>query len=127
MTVLIGVDPHKGSHTAVAIDRDEAVIDELRVTATVGQVDELLGWAKPLAPRTWAVESAGGLGYLLSQQLVAAGETVLDVPATLAARVRVLCTEVPLGRGPGRPGPSRRAIGCGGRVRCRHCCYLPAL
>ncbi len=29
MTVLIGVDPHKGSHTAVAIDRDEAVVDEL--------------------------------------------------------------------------------------------------
>ena len=73
MTVLIGVDPHKGSHTAVAIDRDEAVIDELRVDATVGQVDELLGWAKPLGDRTWAVESAGGLGYLLSQQLVAAG------------------------------------------------------
>ncbi len=92
MTVLIGVDPHKGSHTAVAIDRDEAVIDELRVTATVGQVDELVGWAKPLGERTWAVESAGGLGYLLSQQLVAAGETVLDVPATLAARVRVLGT-----------------------------------
>jgi transposase len=38
------------------------------------------------------VESAGGLGYLLSQQLVAAGETVLDVPATRAARVRVLGT-----------------------------------
>ncbi len=92
MTVLIGVDPHKGSHTAVAIDGDEAVIDELRVLATVGQVDELLGWAKPLGPRTWAVESAGGLGYLLSQQLVAAGETVLDVPATLASRVRVLGT-----------------------------------
>ena len=92
MTVLIGVDPHKGSHTAVAIDRDESVIDELRVTATVGQVDELVGWAKPLGARTWAVESAGGLGYLLSQQLVAAGETVLDVPATLAARVRVLGT-----------------------------------
>jgi transposase len=76
----------------VAIDRDEKVIDELRVDATVGQVDELLGWAKPLGEREWAVESAGGLGYLLSQQLVAAGETVLDVPATLAARVRVLGT-----------------------------------
>ena len=50
MTVLIGVDPHKGSHTVVAIDGDEAVIDELRVLATVGQVDELLGWAKPLGP-----------------------------------------------------------------------------
>lgn len=38
----------------------------------------------------WAVESAHGLGHLLSQQLVAAGEAVVDVPATLAARVRLL-------------------------------------
>jgi transposase len=51
-----------------------------------------LHWAEPLGERTWAIESAGGLGYLLAQQLVAAGETVLDVPATLAARVRVLGT-----------------------------------
>jgi transposase len=52
----------------------------------------LLAWAEPLGERTWAVESAGGLGYLLSQQLVNAGEEVLDVPATLASRVRVLGT-----------------------------------
>ena len=51
---------------------------------------ELLEWADGVTPRTWAVESAGGMGYLLSQQLVAAGETVLDVPASLASRVRVL-------------------------------------
>ena len=36
------------------------------------------------------MESARGLGYLLAQQLVAAGETVFDVPPTLASRVRVL-------------------------------------
>jgi hypothetical protein len=53
------------------------------------QVRQLLGWAAPLGDRTWANESAGGLGYLLAQQLVAAGETVLDVPATLASRIRV--------------------------------------
>jgi transposase len=40
--------------------------------------------------RTWAIESADGLGKLLSQQLVAAGEHVIDVPSTLAARVRLL-------------------------------------
>ena len=40
--------------------------------------------------RLWAVEAAGGLGYLLSQQLVAHGEHVVDVPAVLASRVRVL-------------------------------------
>jgi transposase len=36
------------------------------------------------------VEAAGGLGYLLSQQLIARGERVVDVPAVLASRVRVL-------------------------------------
>ena len=40
--------------------------------------------------RVWAVESAGGLGRLLAQQLVAAGEHVVDVPAMLSARVRLL-------------------------------------
>src|SRR5438067_7253283 len=90
MTVMIGVDPHKGSHTAVAIDGDELELAKVKVRACRRQVDQLRDWAAPFEKRTWAVESAGGLGYLLSQQLLAAGETVLDVPATLAARVRVL-------------------------------------
>jgi transposase len=90
MAVMIGVDPHKGSHTAVAIDRDETELASVTVRATRRQVDELLEWAARFEERTWAIESAGGLGYLLARQLVAAGEQVLDVPATLAARVRVL-------------------------------------
>jgi transposase len=92
MTVMIGVDPHKGSHTAVAIDRDELELAKVKVRSSRRQVDQLRQWAEPLGERTWAIESAGGLGYLLSQQLLAAGETVLDVPATLAARVRLLGT-----------------------------------
>jgi transposase len=90
MTVMIGVDPHKRSHTAVAIDGDDVELAAIEVRSSVRQVDELLGWAAGFADRTWAVEGAGGVGYLLAQQLVAAGERVLDVPATLAARVRVL-------------------------------------
>jgi transposase len=90
--VMIGVDPHKGSHTAVVIDRDEAQLAKLQVGASRRQLDQLLEWAAPFEERTWAIESAGGLGYLLAQQLVAAGGHVLDVPATLAARVRVLGT-----------------------------------
>jgi transposase len=42
--------------------------------------------------RTWAVEGAGGVGHLLAQQLLSAGERVLDVPPKLAARVRLLAT-----------------------------------
>lgn len=87
MNVMIGVDPHKGSHTAVAIDGQETALAQLRVRASRRQVDQLLDWAAGFEKRTWAIESAGGLGYLLSQQLVSAGEAVLDVPATLAARV----------------------------------------
>lgn len=90
--VMIGVDPHKGSHTAVALDDREGDLAEVKVRATRRQVEQLLGWAARFDKRVWAVESAGGMGYLLSQQLVAAGEEVLDVPATLAARVRVLGT-----------------------------------
>jgi transposase len=90
VTVMIGIDPHKGSHTAVVVDATESELARLRVRASGRQVDQLLAWAMPYETRTWAVESANGWGYLLSQQLVAAGERVVDVPATLAARVRVL-------------------------------------
>jgi transposase len=90
MKVLIGVDPHKGSHTAVAIDGDEECLGEFRVRATKKQCGLLLAWAEAFPERRWAIESAAGLGYLLAQQLVAAGEDVVDVPPTLSARVRVL-------------------------------------
>jgi transposase len=90
--VMLGIDPHKRTHTAVAIDTRERVLDERLVQATGAQVPELLEWAKRLdgGDRVWAIESAGGLGYLLAQQLLAAGEHVVDIPATLASRVRLL-------------------------------------
>jgi transposase len=92
MAVMIGVDPHKGSHTATAIDATETVLGELRVRSGAGQVERLVAWAASFAECTWAVEGAGGLGYLLAQQLVAAGEHVVDVQPKLAARVRLLAT-----------------------------------
>jgi transposase len=90
--VMIGVDPHKGSHTAVAIDGAEEPLGELRVRASAAQAERLVSWAADWPERTWAVEGAGGLGHLLAQQLVAAGERVLDVQPKLGARVRLLAT-----------------------------------
>ena len=92
MQVIIGIDPHKASHTAVAVSGDEDELARLKVRASRGQLDQLLSWAAPFPSRTWAIEGAEGLGFLLAQQLVTAGETVVDVPATLAARTRVLGT-----------------------------------
>jgi transposase len=88
--VMIGVDPHKGSHTAVVISPAEEPLGELRVRASAAQAEKLIGWAAAWPERTWAVEGAGGLGRLLAQQLVAAGERVLDVQPKLASRVRLL-------------------------------------
>jgi transposase len=93
MAVMIGVDPHKGSHTAVAADEREQALSEVRVRSVSKQVERLLEWAAQFPERTWAIENATGLGYLLAQQLVAAGERVVDVQPKLAARVRLLATE----------------------------------
>jgi transposase len=90
--VTIGVDPHKGSHTAVAIGSDEEPLAKLRVRASAGQAQRLVAWAVAWPERTWAVEGAGGLGHLVAQQLVAMGERVLDVQPKLGARVRLLAT-----------------------------------
>ncbi len=90
MGVIIGIDPHKASHTAAAIDPVEAPLGQVRVRAAEDQLQRLLAWAQPWPKRTWAVEGAGGLGYLLAQQLVAAGERVVDVQPKLAPRVRLL-------------------------------------
>jgi transposase len=88
--VMIGIDPHKGSHTAFAIDGREKQLGKVRVSASARQAEVLLQWAARWPTRSWAIEGARGLGHLLAQQLIAADQRVLDVPPKLAARVRLL-------------------------------------
>jgi transposase len=66
------------------------VLDEFKLRASKVQASRLREWAGRFDNPQWAVESANGLGYLLAQQLVAAGEVVFDVSPALASRVRVL-------------------------------------
>src|SRR5258708_20388898 len=87
---MIGVDPHKGSHTAVAIGAAEEPLGELRVRASATQAERLVTWAAAWPERIWAGEGAAGLGHLLAQQLVAVGERGLDVPPKLSAPARLL-------------------------------------
>src|SRR5215216_1371315 len=93
MKVLIGVDPHKASIAVAVVDE---VVGELVECATFLQNrDGLRGlerWAKRFPERRWAVENASGLGRHLAQRLSAVGESVVDMPPKLSARVRVLST-----------------------------------
>jgi hypothetical protein len=93
MKVLIGVDPHKASVAVAVVDE---VVGEFVESATFAQnragLRTLERWAKRFPERRWAVENAGGLGRHLAGRLAAAGESVVDVPPKLSARVRVLST-----------------------------------
>src|SRR5215213_10200989 len=93
MKVLIGVDPHKASVAVAAVDE---TLGELVERASFPQdragLRALERWAKQFPERRWAVENAGGLGRYLAGRLAAAGESVVDVPPKLSARVRVLST-----------------------------------
>ena len=93
MKVLIGVDPHKASVAVAAVDE---ATGELLERASFPQdragLKSLERWAKRFPERRWAMENAGGLGRHLAGRLVAAGESVVDVPPKLSARVLVLST-----------------------------------
>jgi transposase len=90
--MIIGVDPHKASVTIEVIDPDGVVAATGRFPTDRGSYLALLGYVRRWPHRVWAVEGARGTGRPLAQRLVADGETVLDVPAKLAARVRVFDT-----------------------------------
>jgi transposase len=90
--IVIGVDVHKQSVTAVAVDDAGRMLDER--TVPVGS-EELLGWASALDPeRLWAVEDCRLLTPWLERQLLGRGEEMvrvspkLTVPERRAGRVR---------------------------------------
>ena len=56
--VMIGVDPHRASHTVVAINAAEESLGEVQVRACAVQAERLLGWAAAWPDRAWAVEGA---------------------------------------------------------------------
>lgn len=89
--MIIGVDPHKASHTATAVDpATNSPLASLRIDASLAGYRQLLRWSKQFPQRRWAVEGARGLGRHLAQWLVARDEEVVDVPSTATARVREL-------------------------------------
>ena len=61
--MIMGVDPHKGSHTATAVDAvTNTSVSSVRVEATIGVYRQLLRWACQFGERRWAVENAPGSG-----------------------------------------------------------------
>jgi transposase len=90
--VVIGMDPHKRSATIEVIDEQERVLAKGRYGTDTAGYQQMLTAGRQFPQRVWAVEGCAGIGRHIAQRLVADGETVLDVPAKLSARVRVFDT-----------------------------------
>ncbi|MDQ4033373.1 MAG: IS110 family transposase [Actinomycetota bacterium] len=90
--VVIAVDPHKASWTAAAVSASLQPLATLRVPVSLVGYRELRRFADRWPQASWAIEGAGGLGAPLTARLSEEGITVVDVPAKLAARVRLLST-----------------------------------
>ncbi len=88
--IVIGVDAHKASHTAVAVDRQTAEhLGAETVPARPLGHQRLLDWARELdGQRVWAIEDCRNLSSGLERVLLEAGEHVLRVPSKLMARER---------------------------------------
>ena len=90
--VIIGVDPHKLSATIEVVNPHEKFLGSGRFTTDQAGYSAMRKYVKSWPDRVWAVEGANGAGRPLAQRLLEAGEHVVDVPAKLAARVRLFDT-----------------------------------
>jgi len=86
--IVIGVDSHKHTHTAVAADETGRKLAEKTVAATSAGHLELVRWAARFSDRRWALEDCRHLSRRLSTDLLRAGEGVVRVPPKLMAGAR---------------------------------------
>jgi transposase len=97
--VIVGIDAHKHSHTAVAVDGTGRKLAERTVSASRAGHLELLRWARRWRLRRWAVEDCRHLTHRLEADLLAAAEEVVRVHPKLMADARRAARE------PGKSDP----------------------
>lgn len=88
--VVIAIDPHKKSWTAAAVDESLQPLATIRVPVSGDGYQSLHRFAREWQGGMWAIEGASGVGAPLTARLAADGVQVIDVPAKLATRVRML-------------------------------------
>lgn len=97
--VIVGIDAHKHSHTAVAVDGSGRKLAERTVAASRAGHLELLRWARRWRVRRWAIEDCRHLTHRLEADLLGAAEDVVRVHPKLMAETRRTARE------PGKSDP----------------------
>jgi transposase len=86
--VVVGIDAHKRTHTAVAVDELGKRVASKTVPATSAGNLELVRWAQGLGEHRFAVEDCRHISRRLERDLLGAGESLTRVPPRLMAKMR---------------------------------------
>jgi transposase len=88
--IVVGIDPHKQTHTAVAIDGGTGrVLFEVTIKARTHGFDRLVQWARTLDDqRRFAVEDGRHVSGHLERHLIGRGERSVRVPPRLMGASR---------------------------------------
>jgi transposase len=86
--VVLGIDAHKRTHTAVAVDEHGKKLGAKTVPATSAGNLELVRWASQFGEHRFAVEDCRHLSRRLERDLLSAGETLVRVTPRLMAGAR---------------------------------------
>jgi transposase len=87
--VTIGVDPHKDTHSAIAVDDFGRQIADQTAPAVTDGFGDLLGWARQLGDQhIWVIEDCRHVSGPLERFLLDHGETVVRLPPHLMASAR---------------------------------------
>ncbi|MEV8509482.1 transposase, partial [Actinoplanes sp. NPDC051475] len=87
--VVIGIDAHERTHTAVVIDGNGRQLAAKTCGSTSKDHLSLLHWAAKHSPdRIWAIEDCRNMTRRLERDLLATGERIIRVPPKLMAHAR---------------------------------------
>jgi len=87
--IVVGIDPHSRLHAAAAVDEQGRLLEGIQVGSGPGELARLQAWIERLPrPRLVAIENARGYGLAIVRLLLAQGEELVDVPATLTSNGR---------------------------------------
>lgn len=88
--IVVGIDPHMHTHTAVAVDAATGrAVGELKVEARTPGFERLVRWARVMdSERRFAVEDGRHVSGHLERHLIARGERAVRVPPRMMGESR---------------------------------------
>lgn len=86
--IVVGIDPHKQTHTAVAVNHLGRILGQVTVKARTTGHHRLLAWARQHGEVLWAIEDGRHVTARLERDLLAQGQQVVRVPPKLMGASR---------------------------------------